>query len=61
MQGGMNEAIIWLKSKETEFAMKGNSISSQTSDTLMQKGSGDDKKGKIVKRFSQCDVKLLFL
>lgn len=36
LEGGMGDAVTWLKSKEAEFALKGPSAAIQTSDTLLQ-------------------------
>ncbi|XP_050302021.1 SANT and BTB domain regulator of class switch recombination-like isoform X2 [Anthonomus grandis grandis] len=44
MEGGMNEAVEWLKSKEAEFSRKGKSLAVQTSNSLLQRGNGDEKK-----------------
>lgn len=35
LEGGIGDAVTWLKSKEAEFALKGPSAAIQTSDTLL--------------------------
>uniref|UniRef100_A0AAR5Q9I9 SANT and BTB domain-containing protein n=2 Tax=Dendroctonus ponderosae TaxID=77166 RepID=A0AAR5Q9I9_DENPD len=50
LEGGMSEAVNWLKSKEIESTIKGRSMSVQTSDTLLRKGSADDNKKELAKK-----------
>ncbi|XP_076256247.1 SANT and BTB domain regulator of class switch recombination isoform X2 [Rhynchophorus ferrugineus] len=44
IQGGMTEAVNWLREKEAEFSKKLRSASIQTSETTLQKGAGDERR-----------------